>query len=141
MPLSFCRTTEGEYGDILVTVVAKMSPKSAQTVRVRVKPLSLHQRVNELTREEEARPKNTLRLTGSFSVSLMHEWISLCLPEVSPYIRLYHMDPSSSSPQIFVLRNYWIIIVWLLTYEPGAPPSDFISGGEHLSVPYHISIP
>ena len=82
------RTTEGEYGDIVVTIVAKTSPKSAQTVRLRVKPLSLHQRVNELTPEEEARPKNTLRLTGTFSVSLMHEWISSCLPEVSGLDRI-----------------------------------------------------
>jgi hypothetical protein len=59
-----------------------MSPKSAQTVRLRVKPLSLHQRTSSLSMEEEARPKNTLRLAGSFSVSVMHEWITLCLPEV-----------------------------------------------------------
>lgn len=53
-----------------------------QVIRLRVKPLSLHQRVNELSAEEELRPRNTLRLTGSFSASLMHEWITYCLPEV-----------------------------------------------------------
>lgn len=76
------RTTEGEYGDLVATVVAKMVPKSAQTIRLKIKPLSLHHRVNELTPEEEARPRNSLTLTGSFSASLMHEWITSCLPEV-----------------------------------------------------------
>ena len=42
----------------------------------------MYVQVKELSLDEEARPKNTLLLSGPFSISLMHEWISFVLPEV-----------------------------------------------------------
>ncbi|KAJ8578219.1 hypothetical protein ON010_g989 [Phytophthora cinnamomi] len=79
------RTIEGQFGHVEATVVANTQPRSAQTIKFYVKPLSLHHRVNELTETEEAelqKPSNTLQLSGDFSLVQIHDWVSMCLPEV-----------------------------------------------------------
>ncbi|KAI9996187.1 hypothetical protein PInf_013570 [Phytophthora infestans] len=79
------RTIEGQFGHVEATVVANTQPRSAQTIKFYVKPLSLHHRVNELTEAEEAelqKPCNTLQLSGDFSLVQIHDWVSMCLPEV-----------------------------------------------------------
>ncbi|DBA03716.1 TPA: hypothetical protein N0F65_004133 [Lagenidium giganteum] len=76
------RTIEGQFGDIEATVIADSNPKGAQCIKFYVKPLSLHHRVNDVTDSELAAPMNALQLSGSFSLIQMHEWISMCLPEV-----------------------------------------------------------
>ncbi|GMF10644.1 unnamed protein product [Phytophthora lilii] len=79
------RTIEGQFGHVEATVVANTQPRSAQTIKFFVKPLSLHHRVNELTEAEEAelqKPCNTLQLSGDFSLVQIHDWVSMCLPEV-----------------------------------------------------------
>ncbi|KAK1936715.1 Bardet-Biedl syndrome 7 protein [Phytophthora citrophthora] len=79
------RTIEGQFGNVEATVVANTQPRSAQTIKFYVKPLSLHHRVNELTEAEEAelqKPCNTLQLSGDFSLVQIHDWVSMCLPEV-----------------------------------------------------------
>ncbi len=60
------RTTEGEFGDLLVTVVSATDPKAAKVVRFPMKPLSLQTRVNVLVTEEAARPRNRIRFSGIF---------------------------------------------------------------------------
>ncbi|OWZ14489.1 hypothetical protein PHMEG_00012034 [Phytophthora megakarya] len=79
------RTIEGQFGHVEATVVANTQPRSAQTIKFYVKPLSLHHRINELTEAEEAellKPCNTLQLSGDFSLVQIHDWVSMCLPEV-----------------------------------------------------------
>uniref|UniRef100_A0A1I7YT33 Sulfotransfer_1 domain-containing protein n=1 Tax=Steinernema glaseri TaxID=37863 RepID=A0A1I7YT33_9BILA len=44
-----------------------------------VKPLSLHERVHSF---DEARPLNTLTVTGSFTMGEAHGWLSMCLSEI-----------------------------------------------------------
>jgi len=78
------RTIEGEHGTVQAAVVAQMNPKTGQLVRFDVKPLSLHHRVHALDPDERDRPKNTLRLAGSFTAAVVHEWVALCLPGVPP---------------------------------------------------------
>lgn len=73
------RTVEGQYGDLQVIVVAQMQPSTAQTVTLKIKPLSLHHRVNNLI---DSRALNTITFAGKFTGRQMHEWISECLPEV-----------------------------------------------------------
>jgi Bardet-Biedl syndrome 7 protein len=58
------RTNEGEFGNLTITVVAASTPKAAKIVRYELKPLSLHSRVHELTKEETRRPRNVMRYTG-----------------------------------------------------------------------------
>ena len=48
-------------------------------MRVSIKPLSLHHR---LQGDIDDRPVNTLRITGSFTLGQMHEWVCFCLPDV-----------------------------------------------------------
>lgn len=63
------RTNEGEYGDLVVTVVAATQPhKSAKVVKYELKPLSLHARVHNLSDAELARPRHKVRYTGKWSV-------------------------------------------------------------------------
>lgn len=79
------RTIEGQFGYVEATVVASTQPQLAQTIKFYVKPLSLHHRVNELTEADEAelsKPCNTLQLSGDVSLVQIHDWVSMCLPEV-----------------------------------------------------------
>ena len=59
------RTNEGEFGNLHITIVADSAPKAAKIVKYDLKPLSLHSKVYQLTTEEKARPKNTMRYTGN----------------------------------------------------------------------------
>lgn len=58
------RSTEGDYGDLIVTVVTASVPKAAKIIKFPLKPLSLHTRVHEFTNEEQQRPRNKLFFTG-----------------------------------------------------------------------------
>lgn len=61
------RSTEGEYGDMEVTIsTAKSgtSVKSAKTIKVELKPLSLHSRISCFSPDEEKRPRHVLKCTG-----------------------------------------------------------------------------
>lgn len=73
------RTVEGQYGDLQAIVIAKMTPKTAQIVKLQIKPLSLH---HALHGEVDERPMNTLKMTGTFTLGQMHEWVCFCLPDV-----------------------------------------------------------
>lgn len=73
------RTVEGQYGTVRATVVAHMTPKTAEEVEIQVRPLSLHHRVQS---DPDDRPMGELRVQGSFSLNLIHEWIAALLPEV-----------------------------------------------------------
>lgn len=95
----FIRTTEGEFGDLLVTVVSATEPKSAKIIRYPMKPLSLQTRVHTLTEEEMRRPRNVIQFTGSVSLSILHEWITTIFPEVPSRI-----DESSTGENYF-FRN------------------------------------
>ncbi|KAG9415223.1 Bardet-Biedl syndrome 7 protein [Aphanomyces cochlioides] len=77
------RTLEGQFGDIELTVLAETVPKSAHCVKVGIKPLSLHHRVNIVDANEvDDEAMNSLHFTGAFSMVQVHEWISFCLPDV-----------------------------------------------------------
>ena len=81
------RTTEGEVGTIKVTVVAGAPSgggKIAVVVQLPVKPLSLHTKA-VFTEEEAGRVLNTLTLKGGFGMTVAHDWIKSCLPEVPPF--------------------------------------------------------
>lgn len=58
------RTNEGEFGDLIVTIVAATAPKAAKIVKYELKPLSLHAKQHALSAEELNRPRNRIRYTG-----------------------------------------------------------------------------
>lgn len=76
------RTIEGQFGDLEATVVTDAQPRAAQCVKFYVKPLSLHHRVNDVSDDELKKPTNTLQFSGAFTLVQIHEWVSMCLPEV-----------------------------------------------------------
>ena len=81
------RTTEGEYGDLLVTVVAALSPtKAAKLLKFTLKPLSLHHKVHVLTETDLARPRNRIQFSGNVPLTTLHDWAQSILPEVPPHI-------------------------------------------------------
>ena len=51
----------------------------SQVREYKIKPLSLHIRTHSF---DSARPHNTLKLSGAFSLAEMHTWLGFCLPEV-----------------------------------------------------------
>uniref|UniRef100_A0A7S2VM06 Bardet-Biedl syndrome 7 protein homolog n=1 Tax=Zooxanthella nutricula TaxID=1333877 RepID=A0A7S2VM06_9DINO len=73
------RTVEGLSGTICCFVLPKRSPKTAHLVTMAVKPLSLHEKITEVPPDV---PMSELRLTGSFTVMDMHQWLSLCVNEL-----------------------------------------------------------
>jgi hypothetical protein len=58
------RSNEGEYGDLVITIVAATNPKAGKIIKYELKPLSLHSKVHELTSQELNRPRNRIRYTG-----------------------------------------------------------------------------
>jgi Bardet-Biedl syndrome 7 protein len=61
------RTNEGEFGELVVTIVAAMNPKAAKVVKYELKPMSLHTRVHLLSDAEMSRPRHRLRYTGKLN--------------------------------------------------------------------------
>ncbi|CAM9764264.1 unnamed protein product [Scytosiphon promiscuus] len=96
------RTTEGDYGDVRLTVVAKTPPKkSAQVIHFSMKPLSLHHRVHEMHPDLKARPVNALVLRGSFTMQVVHDWLATCLPDVPPRISEEAEDATLNFENVF----------------------------------------
>jgi Bardet-Biedl syndrome 7 protein len=58
------RSNEGEYGDLVITIVANNTPKVGKIIKYELKPLSLHSKVHELSAVELSRPRNRIRYTG-----------------------------------------------------------------------------
>ena len=63
------RSNEGEYGDLVITIVANNNPKVGKVIKYELKPLSLHSKVHELTTAEMNRPRNRIRYTGKSMIS------------------------------------------------------------------------
>lgn len=91
------RTTEGEYGDLLITVVSHGDPKAAkvrfsnplpflihfaQVIKYPMKPLSLQSRVSALTEEESIRPRNRIKFSGNIGIQIFHEWVLNLLQDI-----------------------------------------------------------
>lgn len=84
------RTVEGQYGELQCLVIAKMSPgKTAQAARFPIKPLSLHHRIHDPLDE---RPMNSIKFSGPFTRSQIHEWILFLLPGVPAKVTSSDLD-------------------------------------------------
>lgn len=73
------RSIEGQYGTLRAYITLSVLPKVCQLREYSIKPLSLHQRTHNF---DESRPHNSLKLTGQFSLSEVHNWLTFCLPEL-----------------------------------------------------------
>jgi len=73
------RTVEGRYGTMSCFVVPKTSLRVCPLIDIPVKPLSLHERVQELPKDL---PLNELRITGSFSLGEVHGWLGACVNDL-----------------------------------------------------------
>lgn len=73
------RTVEGLHGTVSCFVLPQTSPKTAHLINLAVKPLSLHEKIGEVPQEV---PMSELKLTGPFTVTDMHQWLSLCVNEL-----------------------------------------------------------
>ncbi|SPQ99441.1 unnamed protein product (mitochondrion) [Plasmodiophora brassicae] len=78
------RTLEGRSGDLKICIIPKLYPKTAQTVTIPIKPLSLHEKVPSLPPSKFA--MNSIRFRGSFTLAQMHGWVGQCLPDVSGHV-------------------------------------------------------
>jgi Bardet-Biedl syndrome 7 protein len=78
------RNSEGQPGSLNIYVIPYQDPKVAQLLTVDIKPLSLHEKVLQV--DVSDRPLNLIRITGNFTKSEMHGWISQTLPDVPPSV-------------------------------------------------------
>ena len=79
------RSTEGEFGDIDITVVTVggNNSKAAKMVKLPIKPLSLHMKVGGISDAERAKPKNKLVFKGnSLTLLIIAQWLQSIFPEV-----------------------------------------------------------
>ena len=110
------RTVEGQHGTLSAYVIPKLQPKSCQKLELRIKPLSLHEKVHREVVEGELRdrPLSTLSITGSFTLSDAHSWVTFCLPDVSN-----KLAPASDGPQLLYFRSTFLRTVLVCEYEKG----------------------
>lgn len=73
------RTVEGLSGTISCFVLPSTNPKTAHLINLPIKPLSLHEKVTDVPSDI---PMSELRLTGPFTVTDMHQWLSMCVNEL-----------------------------------------------------------
>ena len=75
------RTYEGKYGLVEAYVLPRLNPKISKVHQFNVKPLSLHERVDEGRANSlfSNRPLSKLLISGTFSLSELHSWIGLCV--------------------------------------------------------------
>ncbi len=66
------RTNEGEFGEMMITIVAATNPKAAKIIKYELKPLSLHAKLHTLSQEELSRPRNRLRYSGNIQSCFLH---------------------------------------------------------------------
>ena len=74
------RTVEGQHGTLEAFIIPFLTPKTCQMTSYSIKPLSLHQRLNEAPSLPSC--CNQMKVDGTFTVTEMHSWIVQCLPEV-----------------------------------------------------------
>eukprot|EP01064_Diplonema_japonicum_P002256 TRINITY_DN1143_c4_g1_i1.p1 TRINITY_DN1143_c4_g1~~TRINITY_DN1143_c4_g1_i1.p1 ORF type:complete len:749 (+),score=130.98 TRINITY_DN1143_c4_g1_i1:49-2247(+) len=74
------RTVEGQHGTLSAYVIPFLTPKTCQLVQYDIKPLSLHQRLNEAP--EIPSCAINMKMEGAFAVNDMHAWVRECLPEI-----------------------------------------------------------
>ena len=67
----FLRPTEGESGDLLLTIVTAGSPKLVKMLKFPLRPLSLNVRVHMLTEAELARPRHRVKFSGALLLLLL----------------------------------------------------------------------
>lgn len=125
------RSTEGEYGDMDITVVTagaaaaassggsgSASPanmlsaaKSAKTIKFALKPLSLHSRINFLAEEERRRPKHRLQFTGTtMTLPTISTWLQALLPDV-PHKLVDDEDSGTGGGGRLYFRNVFTMAV------------------------------
>ncbi|KAE9534871.1 hypothetical protein AGLY_008163 [Aphis glycines] len=68
---------EGDYGILTVYITPLLQPKCCQVCKFPIKPLLYHQRTKK---NIVYQPQSFLTLSGGFSLSEAHLWISNCLP-------------------------------------------------------------
>lgn len=73
------RSIEGQYGTLQAYITPRVQPKTCRVKQYQIKPLSLHQRTHVF---DDARPLNTIKLSGPFSLAEVHSWVCFCLPEL-----------------------------------------------------------
>ena len=107
------KSNEGKQGLVHIYIIPKVALQLCECHTVEMKALCLHQADNSMTpKEYSERPLNKLSVAGSFSMQEMHQWIRMCLPDVS-----------SRSPQKEVetlyFRNVFIGSCLVVTYCNG----------------------
>eukprot|EP00047_Mylnosiga_fluctuans_P014175 m.36010 g.36010 ORF g.36010 m.36010 type:complete len:696 (-) comp5369_c0_seq1:161-2248(-) len=75
------RTIEGHHGTLVAYITPAVRPLISHVRQYPIRALSLHHRAAEGL-SAGAGPINTLTLTGAFSLSDIHGWLALCLPDL-----------------------------------------------------------
>jgi Bardet-Biedl syndrome 7 protein len=97
------RTVEGQYGNMRVYVISRVSPKTGQLKVYPLKPLSHHKRTYEQLTHDTTRETSRLQVTGDFSIHEAHHWVRSSLPEVPEKlvvpeeVTVYHFKSTLSS--------------------------------------------
>eukprot|EP00803_Ostreobium_quekettii_P008434 evm.model.scf_181EXC.4 EVM.evm.TU.scf_181EXC.4 scf_181EXC:15301-18457(+) len=76
------RAQEGKAGKLQLIVLPNVTPKTAQIIEHRIKPLCLHERLPQEPQDKV--PMSEVTVSGQFSLSEFHTWLDACLSDVPP---------------------------------------------------------
>jgi Bardet-Biedl syndrome 7 protein len=115
------RTVEGQHGVLNAYIMPKLAPKTCQRAELRIKPLSLHEKVYKeaIAAELASRPLSTLTLTGAFSLPDVHAWVQLCLPDVSAKLAPSSGGDAAGGTQILYFKSTFLQTILTVEYSKG----------------------
>ena len=114
------RSVEGQYGELFVYVVSGATQKTAHVLRLGIKPLSMHARINGFDESEEGTvPWNELKFTGKFSIGQAHGWVSFCLPSIPPHVTADSVSSHGTPCARLCFRNAFVGSHLICTYQDG----------------------
>jgi len=81
------RTSEGLDGQINVLMVPQSDDSNiAKCLTVPIKPLNLHEKVEQLPSQTKDIGMSSITMSGNFSESELHGWMEKAIPEVPPVV-------------------------------------------------------
>ncbi|KXZ55148.1 hypothetical protein GPECTOR_3g298 [Gonium pectorale] len=114
------KVREGRAASLSAFVLPAISPKACVCVRHTIRPLCLHQRIQQM---DTSRPTNELLITGSFASGDVHAWVTGLLPDLPPTL------PPGQDGASYVFQNTLLGTQLLCRYRGGEARfvSDLVS--------------
>lgn len=125
------RPEEGNYGEILLTLVSSKPPKAAKIYKFYLTPLNLHVKINQLDttklkkiednnnnnlEDDDEKDKSILEYSGNLSLSLLIQWLNKIFPSL-PIINEEEIINNNNTLKLkfqnLILKSETIVVIQL----------------------------